>query len=73
MKILKKDVEISEINPRNLTTDCKFVSRTTGEIDLVCAKAMVHVFDDYWDRGVKITRIWHAGGTRNPKFQQSEI
>ena len=73
MKVLKEDVEISEVNPRNLTTDCKFVQRTSGEIDLVRAKAAVHVFDYYWDRDIKITRIWHTQGTRNPKFQEPEI
>jgi hypothetical protein len=73
MKILKEDVKVSQIAPRGLTTDCKFVQRASGEIDLVKAHAMVHVFDYYWDRGIKVTRIWHSGGTRNPKFQEPEF
>ena len=73
MKVLKEDIDISSINPRNLTTDCKFVKRETGEVDIVSAKAVVHVFDYYWDKGIKITRIWHALGIRNPKFQEPEV
>jgi hypothetical protein len=73
MKVLKEDICTADVNPKNLTTDCKFVKRETGEVDLVRAKAMVHVFDYYWDRAIKILKIWHAGGTRNPKFMEPEI
>jgi hypothetical protein len=73
MKILKEDVAIQDVNPRNLTSDCKFVRRATGEVDIVRAKAMVHVFDYYWDKAICITKIWHTGGTRNPKFMEPEI
>lgn len=73
MQVLREDVDIKTINPRNLTNDCKFVRRVTGEIDLVKEISSVRVFDYYWDRGIKIARMWHAGGTRNPKFQQPEI
>jgi len=73
MKILKENVEVSQVNPRNLTTDCKFVSRSTGEVDIVRSYSSVRIFDYYWDRSIKITRIWHTGGTRNPKFQEPEV
>jgi hypothetical protein len=73
MKILKEDIDTKDFKSNQLTTDCKFVRRISGDVDLVRAKAMVQVFDYYWDRGIKITRIWHAGGTRNPKFQEPEI
>jgi hypothetical protein len=73
MKILKEDVDLTHINPRNLTNDCKFVRRATGEIDLVRCYKSVSIFDYYWDRGIKILKIWHAGGSRNPKFQSPEF
>jgi hypothetical protein len=73
MKVLKEDVDLATLVPRNLTTDCKFVRRATGEIDLVRCYKVVQIFDYYWDRGIKILKIWHSGGTRNPKFQEPEF
>ena len=73
MKLLRSDLDPTEINPRNLTSDCKYVEKTNGRVDLVKEVSSVRVFDYYWDQGVRIRRIWHAGGTRNPKFQEPEI
>jgi hypothetical protein len=73
MKVLKEDVDIAMLVPKQLTNDCKFVRRATGEIDLVREYNSVRVFDYYWDRGIKILKIWHSGGTRNPKFQEPEF
>ena len=73
MKILKEDVDLTQINPHSLTNDCKYVRRSTGEIDLVREYSAVRIFDHYWDRGVKILKIWHAEGTRNPKLQEPEF
>jgi hypothetical protein len=73
MLILKEDIDLAVINPRNLTNDCKFVHKESGEIDLVRECNSVRIFDYYWDRSIKILKIWHAGGTRNPKFQQPEF
>lgn len=73
MLILKEDVDLASMNPRSLTNDCKFVLRSSGEIDLVREYSSVRIFDFYWDRCIKIQKIWHAGGTRNPKFQQPEF
>ena len=73
MQILKEDVDLADLNVKTLTNDCKFVRRTTGEIDLVRGYSSVKIFDYYWDRGIKILKIWHSGGTRNPKFQQPEF
>lgn len=73
MLILKEDIDLANLQVRNLTNDCKFVRRTTGEIDLVREYSSVRIFDYYWDRGIKILQIWHSGGTRNPKFQQPEF
>jgi hypothetical protein len=73
MQLLKADLDLTEVNPQNLTNDCKFVERENGRIDLVREYNSVRIFDHYWDQGIKVRRIWHAGGTRNPKFQQPEI
>ena len=73
MLILKEDVDLATLQVRKLTNDCKFVRRATGEIDLVREYSSVRIFDYYWDRGIKILRIWHSGGIRNPKFQQPEF
>ena len=73
MRLLRSDLDPSEINPKNLTNDCKYVERANGRIDLVREFSSVRIFDHYWDQGIRIRRIWHAGGTRNPKFQEPEI
>jgi hypothetical protein len=73
MKVLKEDVDLASLQPRNLTNDCKLVRRATGEVDLVRCYKNVSIFDYYWDRGIEILKIWTAGGTRNPKFQEPEI
>lgn len=72
MQVLREDVDLATMNAKTLTNDCKLVRRATGEVDLVREYSSVRVFDHYWDRGIKIEKIWHAGGTRNPKFQQPE-
>lgn len=71
--ILQKDIDPSSINPRKLTSDCKYVRRANGTIDLVREYSPVRIFDHYWDQGIHIKKIWHAGGTRNPKFEQPEF
>jgi hypothetical protein len=73
MKLLRSDLDPTEVNPRNLTSDCKYVERANGRVDLVKEISSVRVFDYYWDQGIRILRIWHAGGTRNPKFQEPDI
>jgi hypothetical protein len=73
MQILREDVDLAMVDPKKLTNDCKFVRRASGEIDLVRSYSSVKIFDYYWDRGIKILKIWHSGGTRNPKFQEPEL
>lgn len=73
MKILKEDVETSEINYKSLTTDCMFVHLDDGQIDIVRSTSKVEVFDHYYDSGKKVVRIEHSGGCRNPKFQEPSI
>jgi hypothetical protein len=72
-KILREDIDASSISPRDLTTDCYFVYRLDGQIDVAKAGGIVHVFDTYHDYGIKLKRIKHAGGYRNPKFQEPQI
>jgi hypothetical protein len=73
VSILLENIDPTDIEPRRLTNDCKFVQRTTGEIDLVRCHKMVDIFDYYYDRTIKLSRIWHAGGTGNPKFQKPDL
>jgi hypothetical protein len=72
MQILKEDIDLAMLDEKKLTNDCKLVRRASGQIDLARGRA-VKIFDNYWDRGIKLLKIWHAGGTRNPKFQQPEF
>lgn len=71
-RILREDVDPGGIHPRDLTTDCYFVRRADGQVD-VARGAMVRIFDTYHDLGIALRRIWHAGGRRNPKFQEPEL
>ena len=73
MQILRENVDLAMVDPKKLTNDCKFVRRASGEIDLVRSYSSVKIFDYYWDRKIKILKIWHSGGTRNPKFQEPEL
>lgn len=72
-RILKEQVWPEEVHPRQLTNDCYFVHRADGQVDIARAGKMVEVFDVYHDLGILLTRIRHAGGRRNPKFQEPEI
>lgn len=73
MQILREDVDLSEISPKKLTCDCKFVRRVDGTVDIVKEYSSVRIFDYYWDLGIKIQKIWLTGGTRNPKFEKPEV
>jgi hypothetical protein len=73
MQILCENVDLDEINPKKLTCDCKFVRRANGTVDIVKEYSSVRIFDYYWDRGIKIEKIWLTGGTRNPKFEKPEL
>lgn len=72
-KIVKEQVSPGEIHPRQLTSDCYFVFRKDGQVDIARAGRMVEVFDTYHDLGVLLWRIQHAQGRRNPKFQDPEL
>jgi len=70
--VLKEDVDPSEIKTSSLTTDCYYIHRVDGKIDLARGGA-VPIFDDYHDRKIKISQIQLAGGTRNPKNSSPEF
>jgi hypothetical protein len=69
MKIVKENIELSEISLRELNTDCHTVTREDGIIDLVRSHSMVDIFDFYYDRKIKLKRIEVSGGTLNPRLQ----
>lgn len=70
--ILKEDVNPDEIKKSDLTCDCYFVYRTGGKVD-VAKGSMVHIFDDYYDRGITLTKIDMSGGSLNPKLNKPNI
>lgn len=65
--IIKEDVDPNDIKKSELTTDCYFIHRTDGKVD-VCRGSAVHIFDDYYDRGIRLTQIEMSGGNLNPKL-----
>ena len=73
VKILLEEIDPSAIDSSTLTNDCMFVYLENGRVDMVRAKAMVHVFDTFHDAGFKVKAITHCGGSRNPKFQEPEF
>mgnify|MGYP003145398276 FL=1 len=68
VSILKEDIIPSDVPSKEMTTDCHFVSRQDGTIDIVRGVSMVKIFDHYHDKGLKITKIEVAGGQLNPKL-----
>ena len=40
-----------------MTTDCHFVTRENGTVDVVRGVSMVSIFDHYHDKKIKITKI----------------
>lgn len=72
-RIVKENVDPGDIHPRQLTNDCYYVHHKSGQIDIARAGKMVDVFDTYHDRGVVLTRIKHAEGRLNPKFQDPQL
>ena len=73
VKILKEDVIKSEVITKTITTDCHFVTREDGTVDVTRGESMVKIFDHYHDKQIKITSIEVSGGQRNPKMQESTL
>jgi nitrate reductase assembly molybdenum cofactor insertion protein NarJ len=71
--ILKESVAREEVSMSDLTTDCHFVTRTDGGLDIVRGQSMVKIFDYYHDKGVTISRIEVSGGRLNPKLSEPRV
>jgi len=72
IRVVAQDVQLHEIDPKKLTTDCYTVQREDGVIDVVRASKRVEVFDHYYDLGIKLKRLELSWGRRNPKFMDPE-
>jgi hypothetical protein len=71
--ILKEDVIQKDILSKQMTTDCHFVHRENGTVDVVRGESMVKIFDHYHDKKIKITKIEVSGGQLNPKMQEPSL
>jgi hypothetical protein len=67
VKVVAENVELSEIDPRRLTSDCHTVTREDGVVDVVKSTKRVSIFDIYHDLGIRIRKIELSGGVLNPK------
>jgi hypothetical protein len=70
VRVVKEDVNLYDIDPRKLTSDCMTVIRMDGIVDIVRSYKMVDVFDMYHDLGVRLKKIELCGGVLNPKNQK---
>lgn len=73
VKVVAEGINLYEIDPRKLTSDCMTVIRRDGIVDVVRAYKMVDVFDFYYDLGIKLKKILLSGGVLNPKTQKPLI
>ena len=73
VSILKEDVIQKDILSKQMTTDCHFVHRENGTVDVVRGESMVKIFDHYHDKKIKITKIEVSGGQLNPKLQEPTL
>ena len=73
VKIIKEDVVKSDVLSKSITTDCHFVTREDGTVDVTRGESMVKIFDHYHDKKIKITRIEVSGGQLNPKMQEPTL
>jgi len=70
--ILKEDVVPSDIKKSDLTSDCYFVHHVGGKVDVAKGSA-VHIFDEYYDKGIRLTQIEMSGGSLNPKLNKPKL
>jgi len=73
VSVLKEDVIPNDVPTKKMTTDCHFVHRIDGKIDIVRGVSMMKIFDHYHDKGVRITKIEVAGGQLNPKMNEPTL
>lgn len=69
VRVVAQDIQLYEVDPRKLTSDCMVVIRMDGVVDIVRAYKMVDIFDFYHDLDIKLKRIELSGGVLNPKTQ----
>lgn len=69
VKVVAQDVQLYEIDPQKLTSDCMTVIRMDGIVDVVRAYKMVDIFDFYYDLDIQLKKILLSGGVLNPKTQ----
>lgn len=70
VRVVAQDIQLYEVDPKKLTSDCMTVIRMDGVVDVVRAYKMVDVFDFYHDLGIKLKKILLSGGVLNPKNQE---
>ena len=68
VSVIKEDIFPKDVLAKQMTTDCHFVHRNDGKIDIVRGVSMVKIFDHYHDKGLSIKKIEVAGGQLNPKL-----
>ena len=73
VSILKEDIIREDIPTKKLTSDCHFVTRICGMVDVVRGVSMVKIFDHYHDKGIKIKSIEVSGGQLNPKMNEPAL
>ena len=73
VKIIKEDVVKGDVLSKSITTDCHFVTREDGTVDVARGESMVKIFDHYHDKKIRITRIEVSGGQLNPKMQEPTL
>ena len=73
VSIIKEDVIPNDIPSKQMTTDCHFVTREDGTVDVTRGESMVKIFDHYHDKKIKISRIEVSGGQLNPKMQEPTL
>jgi len=73
IRVVKENIDPSEVSPKDLTSDCMIVSREDGVFDLVRSYKMVDVFDTYHDLGLALKEIRICGGSLNPKYNDPRV
>jgi hypothetical protein len=77
IKIIGEHVDLASLNRKFLTNNVYAVGYVEEDsdkewVDLTQGRP-VDIFDAYYDVGCLVKAIWHAGGSRNPKSQVSEL
>ena len=77
IKIIGEHVNLASLDKKFLTNNVYAVGYVEEDsdkewVDLAQGR-MVDIFDAYYDMECSVKAIWHAGGSRNPKSQTSEL